>query len=371
MRGEVSDGMILAEDEVALGTDHAGIMLLDAGPEPGTPLADVLPLGEEVLVVDSTGNRPDLLSVYGIAREVAALYDLPLAAMPQGQSLGHVPNEPVAIEIEDFEGCPRYIGRLFRNVEIAPSPLLAEGATARRGHAPDLERRRRHELRDARARQPAARVRLRHARTARRIVGAARGRARRLARSTAPSVRSSREDLMIADESRAIALAGIMGGAETEIGEGTTNVLLEAANFEPPGDLPHGRAAAHDAPRARTAGSRASTRTSRSLPRTSRRSSCSSSPARRWVAQSDVHAGLPERPVIPFAPADADALIGVATPPDDQHALLGRLGFEASDEHGHGADLARARRARAKSTSSRRSRASASTTCRSRCRRDA
>ena len=123
VRGEVSDGMILAEDEVAIGTDHAGIMLLDEGPEPGTPLADVLPLGEEVLVVDSTGNRPDLLSVYGIAREVAALYDLPLAAMPQGQSREHVPTSASRSRSRTSRGCPRYIGRLFGNVEIAPSPL--------------------------------------------------------------------------------------------------------------------------------------------------------------------------------------------------------------------------------------------------------
>ena len=71
VRGELSDGMILAEDEVALGTDHSGIMVLPET-EPGTPLGDVLPLVEEVLVVESTGNRPDLLSVYGLAREIAA-----------------------------------------------------------------------------------------------------------------------------------------------------------------------------------------------------------------------------------------------------------------------------------------------------------
>ncbi|MDX6466037.1 MAG: phenylalanyl-tRNA synthetase beta chain, partial [Gaiellaceae bacterium] len=67
--------MILAEDEVDLGTDHDGIMLLDESLAAGTPLADVLPLVEEVLDVEPTGNRPDLLSVYGIAREVAALFD--------------------------------------------------------------------------------------------------------------------------------------------------------------------------------------------------------------------------------------------------------------------------------------------------------
>src|SRR5919197_3956831 len=91
VRGELSDGMILAEDEVELGTDHSGIMVLPEA-EPGTPLADVLPLVEEVFLVESTGNRPDLLSVYGIAREVAALYDLALSDMSGGQSLGHVLN---------------------------------------------------------------------------------------------------------------------------------------------------------------------------------------------------------------------------------------------------------------------------------------
>src|SRR6187399_1250881 len=80
VRGELSDGMILAEDEVELGSDHSGIMVLPEM-EPGTPLGDVLPLVEEVLLVESTGNRPDLLSIYGLAREVAALYDLSLSAM--------------------------------------------------------------------------------------------------------------------------------------------------------------------------------------------------------------------------------------------------------------------------------------------------
>ncbi len=81
VRGEISDGMILAEDEVGLGGEHAGIMLLPET-EPGTLLGDVLPLVDHVLVVEATGNRPDLQSVYGLAREIATLYDLPLTAPP-------------------------------------------------------------------------------------------------------------------------------------------------------------------------------------------------------------------------------------------------------------------------------------------------
>ncbi|MDE3026226.1 MAG: phenylalanine--tRNA ligase subunit beta, partial [Acidobacteriota bacterium] len=82
LRGQMSEGMILAEDEVDLGTDHDGIMLLPDELEAGTPLADVLPLVEDVLEVEITGNRPDLLSIYGLAREVAALFDAPLAPWP-------------------------------------------------------------------------------------------------------------------------------------------------------------------------------------------------------------------------------------------------------------------------------------------------
>src|SRR5262249_39448547 len=103
------------------GTDHTGIMVLPEA-EPGTPLADVLPLVDSVLLVESTGNRPDLQSIYGIAREIAALYDLPLADMTRVRPLTG-PEGTVDIRVEDYEGCPRYVGRLFENVQIVPSPV--------------------------------------------------------------------------------------------------------------------------------------------------------------------------------------------------------------------------------------------------------
>ena len=96
-------------------------MVLADGLEPGTPLADVLPLGETVLELEITGNRPDLLAVYGVAREVAALFDLELSP-PPGTDPEQVGDEPVDVEIQDYDGCPRYIGRLFRDVRIGPSP---------------------------------------------------------------------------------------------------------------------------------------------------------------------------------------------------------------------------------------------------------
>src|ERR1051325_779502 len=229
VRGELSDGMILAEDEVDLGTDHSGIMVLPES-EPGTPLVDVLPLVDDVLLVESTGNRPDLLSVYGIAREVAALYGLELEPM-SSEAPPQAGDERVDIEIEDFEGCPRYIGRLFRDVSTGSAPvwlkarLLAAGmrpisnvvdvtnyvmlALGNPLHAFDFQKLHGGKIVVRRA-QPGEKLRT--------LDG--------VDRELEPT------DLMIADADRSVALAGIMGGEETEIGEDTTDVLLEAANFE-------------------------------------------------------------------------------------------------------------------------------------------
>ena len=134
VRGELSDGMILAEDEVGLGSDHSGIMVLPES-EPGTPLGDVLPIVEEVLLVEATGNRPDLLSIYGLAREIAALYELELGPVP-GTDPGPGPNETVEITVEDFAGCPRYIGRAFRDVAIGPSPVWLRARLSNAGMRP-------------------------------------------------------------------------------------------------------------------------------------------------------------------------------------------------------------------------------------------
>src|SRR3954465_5068065 len=132
LRGEVSNGMILSERELELGVDHSGILVLEEGHEPGTPLADVLPLSDDVLELETGHNRPDLLSVYGIAREVAALLDVELAP-PPGTDPPRAEDEAVDVHVQDFDACPRYVGPTFRDVRVAPSPpwlrarLLAAG----------------------------------------------------------------------------------------------------------------------------------------------------------------------------------------------------------------------------------------------------
>ena len=90
LRGVVSEGMILAEDELAIGTDHDGIMVLSDDLLEGTPLADVLPIATDVLELEITPNRPDCLSVYGVAREVHAATGAPLNPPPWLDDPGHV-----------------------------------------------------------------------------------------------------------------------------------------------------------------------------------------------------------------------------------------------------------------------------------------
>jgi phenylalanyl-tRNA synthetase beta chain len=329
VRGEHSDGMILAEDEVELGTDHTGIMLLPNGIEPGTPLADVLPLTDTVLELETSHNRPDLLSVYGIAREVAALYDLDLVA-PPGTDPQRDADEPVEVTIEDFEACPRYIGRLFRGATIGPSPvwlrarLLAAGMRPISNvvditnyvmlglgnplHAFDYARLAGGEIVVRRA-KPGEKLR------------------------TLDGVERELEpyDLMIADAERSIALAGIMGGEETEIGEGTTEILLEAANFEP-----YAIFRTSERLRLRTEGSN---RWEKGVdPYLAEQAAKLATQLiveladASWVGHADVHAGLPEPPVVRFRPERTDAVLGIQTAPDEQHAILRRLGFGVSGE---------------------------------------
>ena len=124
LRGEVSDGMILSERELELGQDHGGIMVLSDELTAGTPLAEVLPLGDDVLEIETLYNRPDLTSVYGIAREVAALTGAKLRAMPGTVGPGGAPDgdERIEITIEDLEACPRFIARVLRDVTLGESP---------------------------------------------------------------------------------------------------------------------------------------------------------------------------------------------------------------------------------------------------------
>ena len=329
LRGQVSEGMILAEDEVDLGTDHDGIMVLDDALAPGTLLADVLPLVDQVLDVEPTGNRPDLLSVYGVAREVAALFDGELAPLP-GADPPSAGTEPVEIRIEDYDGCPRYVGRLFRDVAIGESPVWLKARLRAAGvrsisnvvdvtnyvmlalgsplHVFDYDT----------LHGGLVIVRRAHAGEELRTLD---GTLRKLLPS----------DLLIADADRAIAIAGIMGGAETEVTEATTSVLLEAANFEPVGIL---RSSERLALR-----SEASSRWEKGVdPHVAGAAATLATQlivelsGARWTGHADVQGTLPERALVMLRPERTDAVLGLTVPAEEQASILGKLGFDGEGD---------------------------------------
>src|SRR3954452_1015027 len=136
LRGVESDGMILAEDEVGIGTLHQGIMVLDDELVPGTPLEDVLPLSTDVLELEITPNRPDCLAVYGVAREVHAATGAPLAPAPAAElpAGGDVPG--FSVEVRDPDLCPRFTAVLYEDVELRESPPWLKARLMAAGQRP-------------------------------------------------------------------------------------------------------------------------------------------------------------------------------------------------------------------------------------------
>ena len=329
LRGQASRGMILAEDEIGLGDDHAGIMVLAEGPEPGTPLLDVLAIRDQVFDVTPTINRVDLLSMVGLAREVAALLDgdfhPPTPADPT-----IVDQEAVDVAVEDFDGCPRYIGRVFRDVSIGPSPqwlrsrlFLAEMRSI--SNVVDVTNYVMHVWGSPlhafdRKRLSGGRIVVRRAQPGEEL-RTLDGTLRRL----------TTDDLMITDGEHSVALAAIMGGEESEVTAATGEVLLEAANFEPLGIL-----RTSDRLALRTAGSNrwekgvdpylaepAAVLASRMIVDLA---------GARMTGHVDVQSGLPQRPVVRLRTDRASRLIGLDVEPDEQHAILEGLEFEVAPE---------------------------------------
>jgi phenylalanyl-tRNA synthetase beta chain len=329
LRGQMSEGMILAEDEVELGTDHDGIMLLADELEAGTPLADVLPLADDVMEVETTPNRPDLLSVYGLAREVAALFDVPLAPWP-GVEPSRAGDEHVAVDVEDFAGCPRYLARLFRDVAIGPSPVWLKARVIAAGMRPISN------VVDVTNYVMLALGSPLHAfdhdTLNGGIVGVRRAHDGEEIRTLDGQLRKlDGRDLVIKDGERAIALAAIMGGEATEVKPDTTSVLLEAANFEPVTIL-------HTSERLglRTEGSNRWEKgvdpyLAEHAARLATQLIVETSGA-RWVGETDAHAELPARPVVELRPARASELIGLDVAAGEQRAILGRLGFDVDGD---------------------------------------
>ena len=244
LRGVPSCGMCCSQRELGMGGDHAGIWVLPEDAPAGMPIADYAQLADTVLDLEITPNRPDCLSMVGMAREVGAMYRTdyvsPLAGMAGKLALdaSAAPvDETVRITIEDAARCPRYTARVIRGVKVGPSPdwmverLAAIGQRSINNivdvtnyilflfgqplHAFDLDK-------------------LKNADGVAHIVVRAAAEGERLTTLDGED-RALTPDMTVIStpELGAVALAGVMGGLDTEVTDGTVDILLEAATFEP------------------------------------------------------------------------------------------------------------------------------------------
>ena len=243
IRGETSNGMLCSSRELGLGQEHDGILALDTEAAPGTPLLDVLPIADARLDLDVLPNRPDLLSHVGVAREVAAVLGVPMSARPADIAPAAL-NVPVhsaplsaagayaTVQIDDAVSCPRYVAAVITGVQVGPSPdwlryrLESIGQRSISNvvdatnyvlhglgqpvHAFDL------------ATLSGKGIVVRPAVDGESIVTLD-GATRALMAGTT----------VICDGERPVALAGVMGGRDSEVTTCTTEVLLEVAVFEP------------------------------------------------------------------------------------------------------------------------------------------
>lgn len=231
IRGFESRGMVCSVRELGLGDDHEGILVLDERASIGKPLVDIV--GDVLLDVAVTPNRADCLSVLGVAREVAALTDRKVDEPRLDYREGSEPIEGRAsVTIEDADLCHRYTASLIEDVTVGPSPVWLQEALVRAGQRPinnvvDVTNFVMLELN-----QPLHAFDFDLVKDGTIIVRQA-GPAE-VMRTLDGQDRELRPPmLVIADPSGAVGLAGVMGGASTEVSGSTTRILLESANFDP------------------------------------------------------------------------------------------------------------------------------------------
>ena len=334
IRGEVSMGMICAEDELGIGDDHDGILVLDTDAAPGTPLAEVMPApGDVVYDLAITPNRPDATSHIGVARDVAALTNAvlttPEVEIPEA---GGETAERITVEIEDPEGCPRYAAMLVTGVTVAPSPDWLRQRLTAIGVRPinnvvDVTNYVLHEMG-----QPLHAFDLAHLA----------GETIRVRASGAGETMTTLDDqerklpegtLLICDAEKPVAIAGVMGGANSEVGDATTDLLIESAYFDP--------ARIRSAAKALNLQTDASYRFERGVDPTAQpRAAARAAQMIAEIAGGTVVPGLvdanpvPYEPtVVTFRPERARALIGAEIEDDEMADLLQSIGFgvEESD----------------------------------------
>lgn len=239
LRGVVSNGMLCSGKEIGVGDDHAGLLILDPSTIVGTPINEIFPDPVPVLDIEVTPNRPDCLSHIGIARDLAAWFraEFEYPALVQvGDEASTVDGTPTVAElhVDAPDGCPFYSGYSIRGVKVGPSPdwlrqrLEAIGLRSI-NNVVDVTNYVLHELGQPLHAFDAAKVRGSEIRVRRALEGETirtlDGKDRELLES----------DLVIADASGPVVIAGIMGAEDVEVDENTTDIFLESAYFSPGG----------------------------------------------------------------------------------------------------------------------------------------
>ncbi|HEX3736088.1 MAG TPA: phenylalanine--tRNA ligase subunit beta, partial [Solirubrobacterales bacterium] len=235
LRGVASEGMILAADELEIGDDHEGTLVLDEALATGTPLTEVLPLAEPVLEIEVTPNRSDCFGVYGVAREVHAVTAAPLAAAPWEQDApaegpGSVEDfAKVTVEVPDL--CPRFTARVFKGVKIGPSPLWLQTRLAAAGQRPISN------VVDITNYVMLLTAQPLHAYDLGKVPGG-----ELLVRTARPGEKMTTldgvereldaETVLVCDRDGPTGIAALMGGQVSEVSDATTEVLLEVANWD-------------------------------------------------------------------------------------------------------------------------------------------
>jgi phenylalanyl-tRNA synthetase beta chain len=329
IRGVESAGMVLSEKELGLSDEHEGILVLPPDAPVGVPLREYL--GDVVLELSVWANRPDLLSIIGVAREVAALTAQPLReptiAYPEH---GAPAAERVRVEIAAPDLCPRYIGMVIEGVTVGPSPAWMQRRLEAAGMRPinnivDITNY----------------VMLEYGQPLHAFDYAAIGGRTIIVRRARPGEtlvtldgerrELSADMLVIADAERPVALAGVMGGQESEVSERTTTVLLEAANF-------YGPSIRRTATRLKMR-SEASTRFEKGLPaelaavgaRRAAQLMAELAGGRVAPGMVDVYPGRQEPVRVHVPAARLRQVLGIELPPERVTAVLRALGFGVTD----------------------------------------
>ncbi len=233
IRGEVSFGMICSERELGISDNHEGIMVLDSSAKEGTPLAEFLGMNDVVLDVAITPNRADALSHIGIARDLSAIYNKPLKYPEiELKESTKKSSDAASIEILDEVNCPRYVGKVIMNVEIKESPEWMKRKLKSVGLRPisnvvDVSNYVLYEIG-----QPLHTFDLDNVADKKIIVRQANDKEKFVTLDSKERILSS-SDLMICDGQKPVAIAGVMGGENSEITNATKNILIESAHFNP------------------------------------------------------------------------------------------------------------------------------------------